>query len=54
MRFQVKKIMPNLMQETQTLFECRGHITLKATAEYSKPTLHFHQKVSQKHKKIKI
>ena len=50
------------MQETQTLFECRGNITIKATAEYTmqsgalffKSTLHFHQKVSQKHTKIKI
>ena len=39
------------MQETQTLFECKGNITIKAIAEY---TIHFHQKVSQKHTKIKI
>ena len=39
------------MQETETLFECKENITLKATA---KSTLHFHQKVSQKHTKIKI
>ena len=39
------------MQETQTLFDCRKNTTIKVTAEY---TLHFHQKVSQKHKKIKI
>ena len=33
------------MQETQTLFECKGNITIKATVEY---TIHFHQKASQK------
>ena len=33
--------------------ECKGNITIKATAEYIffKSTLHFHQKVSQKHTK---
>ena len=52
------------MQETQTLFECKENTTIKETAKYTihgregafffKNTLHFHQKVSQKHKKIKI
>ena len=37
------------MQETQTLFECKGNITIKATAEYtsfsskSKPKTHKNQ-----------
>ena len=46
------------MQETQTLFECRKKTTIKATVEYIiqgafcfQNTLHFHQKVSQKHTK---
>ena len=52
------------MQETQTRFECRKNIIIKATTEYTihgpegdfffKNTFHFHQKVSQKHTKIKI
>ena len=41
------------MQETKTLFECKENITLKATAEYT-IHFHFHQKVSQKHTKMKI
>ena len=41
------------MQETQTLFECKGNITIKATegAFFFKNTFHFHQNVSQKHTK---
>ena len=56
------------MQETQTLFECKGNMTnLKRLhntqfmaplghegAFFFKNTLHFHKKVSQKHTKVKI
>ena len=53
----------NNVKETQTLFECRKNTTIKVTTKYTihgpgregafflKNTLHFHQKVSQKHTK---